>query len=301
MRKLPPLRALQVFEAAARHLHFSRAATELCLTQSAVSHQVRSLEQLLGQPLFSRKGRELTLTGKGQQLFLGVQSALDGLDSLCRQLNEGDSRELRLAVYSSFAVKWLIPRLSDFRRQHPGVRIHLEMVSGDPQISDQVADMFICGVQQQKGFWQTLLRPERLIPVCSPPLAQMLKTTLGESLTLPASLDSLPLLSVDEVDIGPDWQRWAETRQLPLSCSQLQSYSHVLLAIEAAIAGQGMALACDFIVEADIAAGKLVALPWPALETGFGFHFGCRERRLNEPAMAAFAGWIKAQARAETI
>ncbi|MCH4295314.1 LysR substrate-binding domain-containing protein [Shewanella sp. 3B26] len=301
MRKLPPLRALQVFEAAARHLHFSRAATELCLTQSAVSHQVRALEQHLGQPLFSRKGRELTLTGKGQQLFLGVQSALDGLDSLCRQLNEGDSRELRLAVYSSFAVKWLIPRLSDFRRQHPGVRIHLEMVSGDPQISDQVADMFICGVQQQKGFWQTLLRPERLIPVCSPPLAQMLKSTLGESLTLPASLDSLPLLSVDEVDIGPDWQRWAETRQLPLSCSQLQSYSHVLLAIEAAIAGQGVALACDFIVEADIAAGKLVALPWPALETGFGFHFGCRERRLNEPAMAAFAGWIKAQARAETI
>ncbi len=301
MRKLPPLRALQVFEAAARHLHFSRAATELCLTQSAVSHQVRALEQHLGQPLFSRKGRELTLTGKGQQLFLGVQSALDGLDSLCRQLNEGDSRELRLAVYSSFAVKWLIPRLSDFRRQHPGVRIHLEMVSGDPQISDQVADMFICGVQQQKGFWQTLLRPERLIPVCSPPLAQMLKSTLGESLTLPASLDSLPLLSVDEVDIGPDWQRWAETRQLPLSCSQLQSYSHVLLAIEAAIAGQGVALACDFIVEADIAAGKLVALPWPALETCFGFHFGCRERRLNEPAMAAFAGWIKAQAGAETI
>ncbi|AZQ12352.1 LysR substrate-binding domain-containing protein [Shewanella khirikhana] len=301
MRKLPPLRALQVFEAAARHLHFSRAATELCLTQSAVSHQVRALEQHLGQPLFSRKGRELTLTGKGQQLFLGVQSALDGLDSLCRQLNEGDSRELRLAVYSSFAVKWLIPRLSDFRRQHPGVRIHLEMVSGDPQISDQVADMFICGVQQQKGFWQTLLRPERLIPVCSPPLAQMLKSTLGESLTLPASLDSLPLLSVDEVDIGPDWQRWAETRQLPLSCSQLQSYSHVLLAIEAAIAGQGVALACDFIVEADIAAGKLVALPWPALETGFGFHFGCRERRLNEPAMAAFASWIKAQAGAETI
>ncbi len=301
MRKLPPLRALQVFEAAARHLHFSRAATELCLTQSAVSHQVRALEQHLGQPLFSRKGRELTLTGKGQQLFLGVQSALDGLDSLCRQLNEGDSRELRLAVYSSFAVKWLIPRLSDFRRQHPGVRIHLEMVSGDPQISDQVADMFICGVQQQKGFWQTLLRPERLIPVCSPPLAQMLKSTLGESLTLPASLDSLPLLSVDEVDIGPDWQRWAETRQLPLSCSQLQSYSHVLLAIEAAIAGQGVALACDFIVEADIAAGKLVALPWPALETGFGFHFGCRERRLNEPAMAAFASWIKAQAGVETI
>lgn len=301
MRKLPPLRALQVFEAAARHLHFSRAATELCLTQSAVSHQVRALEQHLGQPLFSRKGRELTLTGKGQQLFLGVQSALDGLDSLCRQLNEGDSRELRLAVYSSFAVKWLIPRLSDFRRQHPGVRIHLEMVSGDPQISDQVADMFICGVQQQKGFWQTLLRPERLIPVCSPPLAQMLKSTLGESLTLPASLDSLPLLSVDEVDIGPDWQRWAETRQLPLSCSQLQSYSHVLLAIEAAIAGQGVALACDFIVEADIAAGKLVTLPWPALETGFGFHFGCRERRLNEPAMAAFASWIKAQAGVETI
>ncbi|WP_372873098.1 LysR substrate-binding domain-containing protein [Shewanella sp.] len=301
MRKLPPLRALQVFEAAARHLHFSRAATELCLTQSAVSHQVRSLEEHLGQPLFSRKGRDLLLTDKGQQLFFGVQSALDGLDSLCRQFNEVGNRELRLAVYSSFAVKWLIPRLSDFRRQHPGVRIHLEMVSGDPQISDQVADMFICGVQQHKGFWQTLLRPERLIPVCSPTLAQMLTSTLGESLTLPDSLDSLPLLSVDEVDIGPDWQRWTEAQQIPLSSSQLQSYSHVLLAIEAAIAGQGVALACDFIVEADIAAGKLVALPWPALETGFGFHFGCREWRLNEPAMAAFARWIQTQATVDGI
>lgn len=297
MRKLPPLRALQVFEAAARHLHFSRAAAELCLTQSAVSHQVRSLELHLGQPLFSRKGRELILTDKGQQLFLGVQTALDGLDSLCRQLNEGDGRELRLAVYSSFAVKWLIPRLSDFRKRHPGVKIHLEMMSGDPRLSDQVADMFICGAQQQKGFWQILLRPERLVPVCSPALAQMLASTLGGSLTLPTSLNSLPLLSVDEEDMGPDWQRWAEAQGMALWGEQLQSYSHVLLAIEAAIAGQGVALACDFIVEADIAAGKLLALPWPALETGFGFHFGCRERRLNEPAMAAFASWIKEQAR----
>ncbi|QYJ75118.1 LysR substrate-binding domain-containing protein [Shewanella sp. FJAT-52076] len=292
MRKLPPLRALQVFEAAARHLHFSRAAEELCLTQSAVSHQVRALEQHLGQSLFSRRGRELTLTPKGEQLFLAVQSALDGLDSLCRQLNDAESRELRLAVYSSFAVKWLIPRLGDFRRQHPGIKIHLEMVSGDPPLSDQVADMFICGEQHQRGFWQILLRPERLIPVCSPALVN----ALGEALVMPLRLDSLPLLSVDEADVGPDWARWARSQAQTLTQAQLQSYSHVLLAIEAAIAGQGIALASDFIVEGDIAAGKLLALPWPALETGFGFHFCCRERRLKEPAMAAFAEWIQQQA-----
>ncbi|MBT1445330.1 LysR family transcriptional regulator [Shewanella sp. JM162201] len=295
MRKLPPLRSLQVFEAAARHLHFSRAADELCLTQSAVSHQVRALEQHLGQPLFERLGKELQLTERGEQLFLAVQSALDGLDSLYRQLSQSESSELRLAVYSSFAVKWLIPRLGDFRRRHGGVKIHLEMVSGDPELSDQVADMFICGSERKRGFFHTLLRPERLIAVCSPSLADALRHSLGADLTLPVRLDSLPLLSVDDIDIGLDWQRWAEVNNRQIAALH-ESYSHVLLAIEAAIAGQGVALASDFIVEGDISAGKLVALPWPALETGFGFHFSCRERRLKEPAVAAFAHWIAEQA-----
>ncbi|MDR8526094.1 LysR substrate-binding domain-containing protein [Shewanella fidelis] len=289
MRKLPPLRALQVFEAAARQAHFSRAAAELCITQSAVSHQVKQLEEHYGERLFKREGRQLNLTVKGTMLYQGLEQIFNELSDLSTKISGESNDQLRLAVYSSFAIKWLIPRLNDFRRLHPQIKIRLDMMTTDPELSDSVADMFITGQSGQPGFHHHVLHKERLIPVVSPSL-------LNPDLTANDELLRHPLLTVDEGPLGLDWDRWFIANSLPLPAEQQQHiFSHVLMAIEAAIAGQGIALASDFMVQADIERGLLVELDLPDILTGFEFQFSCKQRRLKEPAIAAFVAWLSQQ------
>ncbi len=289
MRKLPPLRALQVFEAAARQSHFSRAAAELCITQSAVSHQVKQLEEHYGERLFKREGRHLRLTSKGELLYKELERIFNELSDLSMQISGDSNDQLRLAVYSSFAIKWLIPRLSDFRRQHPQIKIRLDMIAADPELSDNVADMFITGQSGQLGYHHHLLHKERLIAVISPSL-------LSFELSAQQILASQPLLTVDEGPLGLDWDRWFVANNLLLPATQQQHiFSHVLMAIEAAIAGQGVALASDFMVLADIEKGLLVELDLPDMLTGFEFFFSCKQRRLKEPAIGAFVSWLATQ------
>ncbi|WP_028767367.1 MULTISPECIES: LysR substrate-binding domain-containing protein [Shewanella] len=289
MRKLPPLRALQVFEAAARQAHFSRAAAELCITQSAVSHQVKQLEEHYGERLFKREGRQLNLTVKGTMLYQGLEQIFNELSDLSTKISGESNDQLRLAVYSSFAIKWLIPRLNDFRRLHPQIKIRLDMMTTDPELSDSVADMFITGQSGQPGFHHHVLHKERLIPVVSPSL-------LNPDLTANDELLRHPLLTVDEGPLGLDWDRWFIANNLQLPVEQQQHiFSHVLMAIEAAIAGQGIALASDFMVQADIERGLLVELDLPDILTGFEFQFSCKQRRLKEPAIAAFVAWLSQQ------
>ena len=290
MRKLPPLRALQVFEAAARQQHFSRAAQELCITQSAVSHQVRVLEQFYGDQLFDRQGRKLQLTPKGQSLFVELERLFNELSDLSLKINDTPNKQLSLAVYSSFAVKWLIPRLNDFRRQHPSINIRLDMITQDPELSQSTADMYIAGKIVQRGYWQQLLHTERLIPVCSPNFYPQ-----WQHIVL-ATFEQQSLLIVDEGPLGLDWEKWSAAHAIPLNNPQQHMFSHIVMAIEAAIAGQGIALAPDFMVSGDIASGRLVALNLPDVHTGFEFTFFCKQRRLSEPAIAAFSSWLKSQA-----
>lgn len=290
MRKLPPLRALQVFEAAARQQHFSKAADELCITQSAVSHQVRVLEEHFGEQLFNRQGRKLQLTAKGQSLFSELERIFNELSDLSLKISDTPNQQLSLAVYSSFAVKWLIPRLADFRRLHPGVNIRLEMITQDPDLSSNSADMFIAGRINQRGYWQQLLHKERLIPVCSPTFYPQWRDITLQNLAQQA------LLIVDEGPLGLDWHKWSEQQQQILSNQQQHTFSHIVMAIEAAITGQGIALAPDFMVAGDISTGRLVALNLPDAHTGFEFNFFCKQRRLSEPAIAAFSSWLKSQA-----
>ena len=290
MRKIPPLRALQVFEAAARQQHFSRAADELCITQSAVSHQIRLLEDHFAQSLFRREGRVLKLTDKGELLYQEAARIFNELSVLNQQISGEKQQALRLAVYSSFAVKWLIPRLSEFRRHQPDIQIRLDMISNDPVLSHSEADMFITGQKNQKGYWQQLLHKERLIPVCSPEFINQ-----GQKLDIDW-LVKQQLLTVDEGPLGLDWQRWFEDNDMAIPHHTKQHlFSHVLLAIEAAIVGQGIALASDFMVVDDIAKHRLIALPFAGIDTGFEFNFLCKQRRLKEPAIASFINWLTLQ------
>ena len=141
--KLPPLKALPVFEAVARLNSFSLAADELAVSQSAVSHQIKQLETYLGEQLFWRSGRTLSLTDEGRQYLDAVSSALLQIERASEQILGHEESLLRLSVFSSFAVRWLVPRLPDLKRLHPQLDLALEMSSGNPVLSDRVADCFI--------------------------------------------------------------------------------------------------------------------------------------------------------------
>ncbi len=141
--KLPPLKALPVFEAVARLNSFSLAADELAVSQSAVSHQIKQLEKYLGEQLFWRSGRTLSLTDQGRQYLDAVSSALLQIERASEQLVGHEEARLRLSVFSSFAVRWLVPRLPYLQRLHPQLDLALEMSSGNPVLSDRVADCFM--------------------------------------------------------------------------------------------------------------------------------------------------------------
>ncbi len=292
MRDLPPLKALVAFDAVARHLSFSKAGNELGLTQSAVSHRLRLLEDNLGETLFVRQGRLLALTDIGRSYANDVDRILGELSSATSVVKGKSQTCLRFAVYSSFAMKWLVPELPNFRAMFPEVDLRLKMVAEDPELSDRVADIFVTVSADKPGYHKLLLHKERLLPVVSPDLYQEMK--LVDPLT---EIFQYPLLSVESHAMfgqeGDDWRVWSEQAGTSLpEHSQMHFFSHLILAVEAAINGQGIALASDFMVQKDIVQGRLIRLPLPALDSGFDFFFCCKQRRLREPGIQAVANWL---------
>lgn len=295
MRKLPALRSLQVFEAAARLKHFSKAGEELCITQSAVSRQIKLLEDYFGAALFVRRSRTLQLTEKGSQLSSELENIFNNLSDICQNVAGKSNKEMKLAVFSSFAVKWLIPRLSEFHQLYPQFKIRLEMITQPPNFSLSDADMFITDEHIPVGYWRNMLHQERLIPVCSPIFYDEYRK-LGQT-----ELTYFPLLAVDEIPVGLDWHLWSEQHNIALSDNQqIHVFSHILLAIEAAISGLGVALATDFIVQQDIDDGKLMLLDWPDVHTGFSFNLCYKMWKRREPAIKAFSDWLTTKAQSQT-
>ncbi len=193
--RLPPLKALPVFEAAARLNSFSAASEELAITQSAVSHQIKQLETYLGERLFWRSGRRVTLTDEGgRQYFDAIGSALLQIERASEQLLGGhEESRLRLSVFSSFAVRWLVPpRLPDLQRLHPQIDLALEMSSENPVLSDRVADCFITIHRDSRAYSYDLLYEERLFPVCSQDYWQRMRRELGRDVE-PERRDEQPV------------------------------------------------------------------------------------------------------------
>ena len=172
--RLPPLNALRTFEAAARHLSFTKAAAELFVTQAAVSHQIKALEEHLGMPLFRRLNRALMLTDEGQALLPYVRDAFDQLAEGVRRLRQGQSSGvLTISVLPSLASTWLIPRLRDFQTRHPEIEVHM---TATERLIDFAREPVDAGIRYGLGHWPGL-RVERLlsaeiIPVCSPALLE---------------------------------------------------------------------------------------------------------------------------------
>ncbi|MDI9243893.1 LysR substrate-binding domain-containing protein [Marinobacter sp. CHS3-4] len=306
--KLPPLKSLPVFEAVARLNSFSLAAAELAVSQSAVSHQIKQLETYLGEKLFWRSGRTLTLTDEGRQYLDGVSTALLQIERASEELLGHEEAMLRLSVFSSFAVRWLVPRLPDLKRLHPQLELSLEMSSENPVLSDRVADCFITVKPTSPAFSYELLYEERLFPVCSQDYWQKIRRELAlddvtgdpASLSLtPAQVAEFPLLSTHSIynRQGGDWKAWYREAGLNLpASSRLLHSSHMLLSLEAARFHQGITLTNDYMLSTRKDSEEFVRLPTHSVMTGDSFYFAWKTSRRRERGIQLLRRWLVSQA-----
>ena len=302
--RLPPLKALPVFEAAARLNSFSAASEELAITQSAVSHQIKQLETYLGERLFWRSGRRVTLTDEGRQYFDAIGSALLQVERASEQLLGHEESRLRLSVFSSFAVRWLVPRLPDLQRLHPQIDLALEMSSENPVLSDRVADCFITIHRDSRAYSYDLLYEERLFPVCSQDYWQRMRRELGrdveperrdEQPVSPGEMAGFPLLSTHSIFDRPagDWEAWySAVGELMPTGTRVQHFSHMLLALEAARFHQGIALTNDYMLSTRKDSEDFVRLPTHSVVTGDKFYFAWKTSRRRERGIQTLRRWL---------
>ena len=293
--KLPPLRALQCFEAVARLNSFSKAADQLNVTQSAVSHQVKLLEEYLGEQMFSRHGRSFVLSEVGERYFEEISHSLSNVANASQLIREGQSGKIRLALYSSVAVKWLIPRLDDLRQQYPEIELSLNMMADEPKCSDQVADCFITVAPPKNNFVVEFLYAERLYPVCGNKIWQKIKDK-----PLPEAMWQYPLLSVQNLfpgaELGEDWRQWCRHGgyELPKTAT-MNHFSHMLLAAEAARYDQGITLMNHYLMSDQDRQQNFVRIPLHEVHTGDNFYFVYKKSRAKQTDIVKLGRWLKQQ------
>jgi len=284
-RRLPPLTALRAFEAAARHLSFKHAAAELSLTPTAISHQVRQLEERLGVPLFVRGTRRVDLTPAGQSLYPALR---DGFDAMARAVQvvrpHPRPRSIALSTTMAFASRWLLPRLARFAASHPGIALHLHTSDAPVDLSGGTAQLAVrYGPGRYPGLSSTPLLASHFAPVCAPTL----------EVRNADDLEHVALIGFDwfRRDAStPDWPLWFErTGRAPLS-RQLH-FSDEVHAIQAAVAGQGVALVNLALVADELADGLLHQPFGPALP-GHDFHLVWPQSRDDDADIAAVRGWL---------
>jgi LysR family glycine cleavage system transcriptional activator len=290
--RLPPLNALRTFEAAARHLSFTKAATELFVTQAAVSHQIKALEEHLGVPLFRRLNRRLILTDQGQLLLPAVRRAFDELVSGVDRMREACGvGTLTISTTPSIAAKWLAGRLGRFQALYPEFEIRL---MATPRLVDFVREGADCGIRYGFGDWPGL-RAERLfgaslIPVCSPSLLEG-----PHPLRAPEDLRHHVLLhALDDMD---DWRLWLRAAGLKdIDPERGLKFDSVPVALQAAIGGAGVAIGHGLMIAEDLAAGNLVEPFDLELPDACAYYFVAPDRSADQPKIQAFRSWLYSEA-----
>jgi LysR family transcriptional regulator, glycine cleavage system transcriptional activator len=297
-RRLPPLNALRAFEAAARHLNFSRAADELSVTPGAVSQQIQNLEDYVGVALFKRTPKGLLLTDPAQIALPSLREAFDRLAEAASMLTAAvDGRRLTVTVPPSFASKWLLPRLGDFETRHPEVDV---WVSADNEINDFASGEVDLAIRYGSGRYAGLetvrLLQETVLPVASPSLLE------NQALTQPADLAGHTLLhdgSPDADPSCPDWTMWLAARGVRgVDGARGPRFNQSSLVIEAAVGGRGVALAKRTLAQADLDAGRLIAPLQIATAVDFAYYLVHPKTKGRLPQVKAFIAWIGAQAGA---
>lgn len=300
MRRLPPLAALRAFEAAARHMSFQRAAAELCVTPTAISHQIRLLEDLCGRRLFRRRPRPLALTDSGARLFPVLRNGLDAFAAAIDSLASAERRPLRVTTPNAFAGRWLIPRLPGWREAHPDLPLELigtdevvDLRAGDADVAVRYARAAPSDLPAREIFRDTFF------PVCNPALLKA-----GRPIECAADLLLHPLIHFDWLKTypdTPDWRRWLATARavdptLPEMTNEWDlSFREELHAIDAVVAGQGIAILSNVVVGLALRSGELVRAHELSL-AGYGFYMVHLPGHPQLPIIEAFLAWMKAVA-----
>jgi LysR family glycine cleavage system transcriptional activator len=295
LRRLPNLSALRAFEAAARHQSFARAATELFVTHSAISHQIRGLESELGVSLFARVGRRVVLTELGREYAEQINAAFVHIAQATQGLSK-DVRERRLVLTTipSFAARWLAPRIGRFMIAHPELDVELRSSTDVVDLEQSEVDVAIrFGAGPYPGLYVENLMHETFFAVCSPAFND------GVWPATPAELPSFPVLRSDQ----ERWRLWFDAAGLREVPEPVRGpiYEDSSLLLEAAINGQGIAMARASLAAEALAAGRLVHLfahivapsPW-------SYFLVSSKSKVQRPAVRAFRDWVIAEAQAST-
>lgn len=298
MRKLPPLTELRAFEAAARQLSFKRAAAELGVTPTAISHQIKLLERYCGQPLFRRQLRPLALTPAGQQLFPVVRDGFETFAEGLAGIRGGTAGgKLRITATNAFAARWLVPRLPDWRARHP--RLKLDIVGTDAVLDLESGETDIAIRYARKAparLPSVELVRDSFGVVASPKLVGKLAKPLR-----PAELAKFPLIDIEWPATdreAPNWQQWQKTasrqhKSVPdLASLPALGFREELHGIEAAISGQGLAICSDVLVAKELASGALVPVSRVRLP-GYGFYIVHRPAHPKLGSIKAFIDWAR--------
>jgi LysR family transcriptional regulator, glycine cleavage system transcriptional activator len=308
--RLPPLNALRVFEAAARHLSFKDAAAELHITQAAVSHQIKSLEEILGIELFRREGRGVQLTEAARASLPRLREGFDALAAAVETIHERSAEtELVITAPPVFAARWLMPRLAEFARRAPDIEVRVvgssKMVDagaldaaalmGAIDLRSDASGVEIhLGAGDYRGFRADRLFSVSMVLVASPDLEPPLRE--------PADLAKHVLLHDDALDLvanGDAWHKWLEAAGVAdkVDGSRGPRFSTNMLSIEAASQKLGVALALRPMVDADLASERLVEPFRIEVTPGSAYFLVCPEVIADRPAVTAFRAWLLEKAR----
>ncbi|MCK6191093.1 LysR substrate-binding domain-containing protein [Pseudomonas sp. EYE_354] len=280
-KDLPPLLALRAFEAVARHLSFIKAAHELSVTQSALSHQVHKLEAFLGKPLFIRRTRAIDLTADGQQYYAHIRPALDAIAAATREQRVAPSATvLRIGLLASFAALWLAPRLAGFLERHPHIQV--ELLPAIPLANVAAAEVDLA-IRYGKGDWPdvqaTRLMAEVISPVCSPAF----KAGQRHNAPLLMATSHRPF----------EWTDWSRHYHVNLEHHPRVMLHDYNIVVEAAVAGQGIAMGRRRLIERRLQDGSLVeAFDWPPYHSDIGYWLITPNGPASEAA-ECFGQWLK--------
>ncbi|MEM8812611.1 MAG: transcriptional regulator GcvA [Pseudomonadota bacterium] len=296
--RLPPLNAIRAFEATARHLSFSKAAEELNLTPSALSYQVRMLEDHLGMKVFKRLNRAIELTETGARLFPGIRDGFDRLRESFDQLTPDTPDDvLVVSTGPAFAAKWLTPRVFRFVDAHPDIELR---ISANLRLVDFGQNDIDVGLRFGEGRYPGL-RSERVLPDFATPMASPRFLEQHPDLKAPFDLQAMPLLHDDSLvnwDHAPSWGLLF--RRLGLDEARARRglrFNHADHALDAAVEGAGVVLGRNTLAAGDIRTGRLVRLfPELVLDTHLSFHLVCREQDFSRHKIRVFWDWVLAEA-----
>ncbi len=295
IRRLPSLNALRAFWAAARHRSFAAAAEELHVTASAVSLQIRQLEDAFAFKLFERTSKGLVLTPQGARLLPGINQAFEHLKGTIASIDdaEPDRAALSISIAPSFATKWLLPRLGGFLERHPDIEVDVKATIEPADFAKHEIDLAICyGGGNYSGLIAELLLEDRMFPVCSPGL--LMRCGQRNPLRVFTEAPLLHDMSVEREPAMPSWKMWLEASGLEgVDWRKGPRFNQTALALDAALAGLGIALAPAVLVDIDLADGRLVRLADEEWKGDFAYYLVHPAENAELPALQRFKSWLR--------